>query len=626
MAWSSPVSGGWYNSRVTAEGDSPADVAEAAPYDPAAGPDLDLLRRYEPILAYTAGERFFPVGVEDYMRCCGLRRGEEELVPAGELTTDALVTAARRHPGSRLSLLLVRKPFDRKEVRRYGHARPPIAKSGRLAAVGLFGRVFDVLLRASLFLRGSVPGGVAAAAVDLYERRMNPGRCVYYGRVVREGGYVVLQYWFLYAMNDWRTTFSGVNDHEADWEAVTVYLADTGDGPRPAWVAVSAHDGAGDDLRRRWDDPDLRTSGDHPVVFVGAGSHSGAFVSGQYLVTVNPERLRPVLRGARRVRELIFPWLRDGGRRHGGVGIPFIDYAMGDGEEIGPSRARTWHPVPISDETPWVSAYHGLWGRDTRDWVGGERAPAGPRYERDGRVRTLWADPLGWAGLQKILPDPEGARRELRARIAVLDREMEDTDARIERDRDALRRLRATAVSLGRYESARGLARRRATEVTDAEKALAALVRTRTDLAEERAAHEATLAGPPEPEHPQEHLREPHLPYTPTRGARTRFLHAWAALSTPLFILAIVGVFVVPHEPVTILLAAVVFLFALMEAWARRRLLAFAMGLLTLAGAAAVLTGLGLAVAYGGRYVLLVPLVAVAAVLLVVNLRELFHR
>ncbi len=388
--------------------------------EPDSGPepdaDLTLLRRYEPVLAYTEGERFFPVGVEDYVRCCGLWRGEEPLVPAGELTVDVLVETAGRHADSRLSLLLVQEPFNRREVRRYGHARPPIAKSGRLAAVGLFGRVFDVLLRASLFMRGSVPGGVAAAAANLYERRMDPGNCVYYGRVVREGGYVVLQYWFLYAMNDWRTTFSGVNDHEADWEAVMVYLAETagpdetaetGRGLRPAWVAVSAHDGAGDDLRRRWDDPDLRIVGDHPVIFVGAGSHSGAFVKGQYLVTVNPARLRPVLRGTRRVKAVAFPWLREG-RRHGGVGIPFIDYALGNGEEVGPSRTRTWHPVRISDETPWVGAYHGLWGRDTRDWVGGERAPAGPRYDRDGRVRTLWADPLGWAGLAEGPARPRG--------------------------------------------------------------------------------------------------------------------------------------------------------------------------------------------------------------------------
>lgn len=596
---------------------------KTAPYP--ADPDLELLRRYEPILAFTAGERFFPVDVEAYLRCCGLWREEECLVPPGELTTERLVAVAGRYPESRLSLLLVQDPFDRKQAWQYSRSRPQIAKSGRLAAVGLLGRVFDVLLRASLLLRGSVPGGVAAAAAELYERRMNPERCTYYGRVVREGGYRILQYWYLYAMNDWRTTFSGVNDHEADWEAVTVYLAETTAGLRPAWVAVSAHDGAGDDLRRRWDDPGLRIVDDHPVVFVGAGSHSGAFARGQYLVTVNPARLRPVVRGTRRVTALAFPWIREG-RRHGGVGIPFIDYAMGDGEEIGPSRPRTWHPVVICDETPWVSRFHGLWGRDTRDWVGGERAPAGPRYERDGRVRTLWADPLGWAGLQKIPPDPEDDRRELRARVAILDKEIEAADASIARDRAELRSLRTAAVSLGHHENVRGLARRRAAEVTEAEAALAALVLTRTDLAEERAAHEATLAHPPDAEEPQAHLREPHVPYTPTRGARTRFLHVWAALSTPLFILAIVGVFAVPHEPVAILLTAVVFLFVTMEAWARRRLLAFATGLLTLAGAGTVMAGLGLAIVFGGRYVLLAPMVVVAGVLLVVNLRELFHR
>ena len=56
--------------------------------------DLELLRRYEPVLSYTDGERFFPVAVEDYVRCCGLWRGEEQLVPAGELTTEVLVATA----------------------------------------------------------------------------------------------------------------------------------------------------------------------------------------------------------------------------------------------------------------------------------------------------------------------------------------------------------------------------------------------------------------------------------------------------------------------------------------------------------------------------------------------------
>jgi len=84
--------------------------------------------------------------------------------------------------------------------------------------------------------------------------------------VVRTAGYTVLQYWYFYPFNDWRSTFYGVNDHEADWETVTVYLVDdpdahtTPDGLRPAWVAASAHDVGGPDLRRRWDgdNPDQR--------------------------------------------------------------------------------------------------------------------------------------------------------------------------------------------------------------------------------------------------------------------------------------------------------------------------------------------------------------------------------
>ncbi|MFL6054467.1 MAG: hypothetical protein ACJ72W_16345, partial [Actinoallomurus sp.] len=314
--------------------------------------DLELLRRYEPILAYTRDERFFPVDAEDYIRCCSLWEGEQRLADAGELTAERLVATAAERTGTALSLLFVQRPFDRREVRAHrARAKPPIARSGRLAAVGLIGRVFDVLLRASLFMRGSVPGGVAAAAADLGERHLSRDRATYYGRVVREGGYVILQYWFLYAMNDWRTTFGGVNDHEADWEAVTVYLA--GEDMRPSWVACSSHEDNGDDLRRRWDDPDLHRLGDHPVVYVGAGSHSGAILKGQYVVTVNPMRLRAYLRGARRVTGFVFPWTRQG-RRYG-VGIPFLDYALGNGKKIGPVEGEhRWRPELISDDTPWV--------------------------------------------------------------------------------------------------------------------------------------------------------------------------------------------------------------------------------------------------------------------------------
>src|SRR5947209_979627 len=185
-------------------------------------------------------------------------------------------------------------------------------------------------------------------------------------------------------MNDWRSTFSGVNDHEADWEMATVYLAERpGAPPEPAWVAFSSHDHAGDDLRRRWDDPELTKHGNHPVLYAGAGSHSGAFVPGDYVVSVDPPPLRKTLAVVRRAQRFLEPW-RDETRPASGLGIPFIDYARGDGRRVGPGQKEQWTATLIDDNTSWVRDYRGLWGLDTEDHFGGERAPAGPRYEREG--------------------------------------------------------------------------------------------------------------------------------------------------------------------------------------------------------------------------------------------------
>ena len=137
-----------------------------------------------------------------------------------------------------------------------------------------------------MLLRGTVPGGTAAAASIKYDaaREKDP-RYVYYGRVVRRRGWIVLQYLYFYFMNDYRSTFHGVNDHEADWEQVFVYLEDAPEGPAPVWIAAAAHDYIGDQLRRRWDDPTFLKDGDHPVVFAGAGSHATYFEQGEYMTS-----------------------------------------------------------------------------------------------------------------------------------------------------------------------------------------------------------------------------------------------------------------------------------------------------------------------------------------------------
>jgi hypothetical protein len=91
--------------------------------------------------------------------------------------------------------------------------------------------------------------------------------------------------------------------------------------------------------------------------------------------------------------------------------------------------------VLIGDETPWARRYRGLWGLDTEDPLRGERAPAGPRYERDGSVRRAWADPVAWAGLLKVPPTEEQSVELLTAAIGELDRRLGELDERVDLDR-----------------------------------------------------------------------------------------------------------------------------------------------------------------------------------------------
>src|SRR5664279_1447235 len=199
-----------------------ADVAE----------DLQLLRRYEPVLRFTRGELFLPMSVENYLATCSLwraapRRLPQRLCAPGELTPSHLADVGAASSTPDLSLRFVENPLGRGEYRAWrrdpGRARLASGRS-RFAVVGLLGRMIDAFLRLSLWLRGSVPGGTAAAAELSYRARADPQSCPYYGHVTRDRGFLVLQYWFFYAMNDWRSTFGGVNDHEADWEQVTIYL------------------------------------------------------------------------------------------------------------------------------------------------------------------------------------------------------------------------------------------------------------------------------------------------------------------------------------------------------------------------------------------------------------------
>jgi hypothetical protein len=579
--------------------------------------DARLLRAFEPVVRLNRGEYFAPVSVERYVREAALwddRGGEAVRVAAPgtfDLATLDEVCGATR--GSGRSLSVVRLDDKDKGSSYIPPAQRPARLRGasRLAAVGLVGRFVDSLNRLSLVFRGSVPGGSAARSYLVQHDRLSPDRPTYYGRVVREGPWIVCQYWYFYAFNNWRSAFGGVNEHEGDWEQVTVYLDGTADRPAdelpsPRWVVFSAHDEVGDDLRRRWDDPDLSlVDGRHPVVFTGAGSHSGAYLSGDYLVTVEPPTLGGLVTVLRWLSRVLTPWSPSA---QAGVGIPYVDYARGDGRVLG-AGGEPWTAVVIDDSTPWVGGYRGLWGLDTRDRLGGERGPAGPRYERDGSVRVSWADPVGWAGLAKVAPSPEVESAYLAARLHQIDRRLAELDDEVSAGR---RDLAMAAVGLSPASpEVRALAPH--------EGRLTERVLEQANLWDER----ARLSSGHEMPDAQAHLSHRRLPLAPATGIRGRLLSWWAVLSTPLVLYAI-GAVLHPAVEVSGTASALAWLALILgvEALVRRRLLAYLLRVV-------VVVAVGVAVYYlwrDWRIVLSWAFVAAGVFVLVSSIREALRR
>ncbi len=584
--------------------------------------DLALLRAFEPVVRFTQGEYFFPVSAERYVARAALWADSEDDDPLleaepGTLSLDSLAARSQVHQGLGRSLSGVVTGTKPSRVGLTKAQRPPRLKGGsRLAAVGLLARAVDALNRVSLIFRGSVPGGSAARSFALQQEHLDPEKPTYYGRVVRDGHWIVCQYWFFYAFNNWRSAFGGVNEHEADWEQVTVYVDGTSDvdGDRlhlPRWVAFSAHDETGDDLRRRWDDPDLTVvDGRHPVVFAGAGSHSGTYLHGDYLITISTPTLGGLVKVLRAVGRFIAPWA--GADGDGGLGIPYVDYARGDGRAVGPS-GDPWHPVLIDDDTAWVRDFRGLWGHDTRDRLGGERGPAGPRYERDGTVRQSWADPVGWAGLAKVAPNPAVEASLIVTRTEQLVARLDRLDDEITQGR---RDLETAAAGLAPASpEVRALA--------EEESRLLRLRMESTQLRDEHARLTASLAAPTAPSAPHAHLEHRRLPLRPVSGLRARLLAGWAVVSTPVILFAAAAV-ASPQAGVSASSVAGAWLVTLLvlEGILRRRFLAVVARIFFVF---ALLVGWHYLV-LDWRYVLAWTLAAAAALLFVVNIRDAVKR
>jgi len=562
-----------------------------------------LLRRFEPVIRSTKGDKFYPMDVEPYVRACSLwvqRPGEEAVcvAPGGKLDLDRLAQqpldeAGAVHflkftdpqdlagPGSRSGRF---RMFGRRAARGLRESREAFrAGRGRLARVGYVSRFVDALYSITLLTRGRVPGESAAAASVSYERIMAEGEHYrYHGRVTRQDGWVVLQYWLFYPFNDWRSGFFGANDHEADWEKIFVYLSESDEGEvRPEWVAYAAHNYTGDNLRRRWDDPEVEKVGEHAVIYVGAGSHASYYAPGEYLTELNIPLPAPLARTANAVRgfwkERLGQYAGEG-EEEGGPGylhIPFVDYARGDGLSIGAGSDRAWDPPRLMLDPPprWVSGYRGLWGLYARDPFEGEDAPAGPMYSRDKSVNRAWYDPVGWAGLDKVPPPDEAleatlARRaDFEARCAALRTEIDKKSQQLKKLGVEVAALRDRShLDTPHEEGARRLAelsrevdRLRAQLATDE-----AVSKSLDEYADRLKAGERDPA--------RSHISRAHRPASEDELRVSRVAEAWAAASVSLMLISFVGIALFEREHLMSMLVLSIALFAFVEAGFRGRL------------------------------------------------------
>jgi hypothetical protein len=562
--------------------------------------DMALLRRFEPVIRSTIGDKFYPMDVEPYVRACSLwvqRPGEQAVcvVRGGKLSLDRLAQQPRDEAGAVHFLKFTdeddlgpdargRRLFRRRAMDRIQARQAFKAGRGRLARVGYFSRFVDALYSIALLARGRVPGESAAAASVAYERIMAENEHYrYHGRVVRQDGWIVLQYWLFYPFNDWRSGFFGANDHEADWEKVFVYLSESGDGQvKSEWVGYAAHNYTGDNLRRRWDDPEVDKVGEHPVIYVGAGSHASYFAAGEYLTELPLPLPRPLARVTHAVRSFwktrLGQYMEDE-EESGGPGyfsIPFVDYARGDGLSVGEGGDKTWdEPRLITDPPPdWVSGYRGLWGLYARDPFEGEDAPAGPMYNRDKSVSRAWYDPVGWAGLDKVPPPPEALEaifeqqaditsrcHALRAEIDVKSRQLKQlgTELSAMRDRSHL-------------DTPYGEAARRVSQLSGE------IDRLRSRLATDEAVSESleeyarrVKAGERDPA--RAHIARAQRPASEDELKFSRVAEAWAAVSVSLMLISFVGIVMFQREHLISMLVFSIAFFTFVEAGFRGRLI-----------------------------------------------------
>jgi len=307
------VAGGFFVDFVNEHGPAASEIPRQSELEPAEAEEL--AQRFAPVLRMDSRELFVPIRQAAYVRDTQLKEEEgrfSRIVDA----SPALDTL----PAVEGTCLHSRGCFRYLDVR--GVEPDPPTKSQRK-----YGALNDHLIRA-----GERP--TVHWQVTRYD----------------DTGEYAVQYWFLYLFN------FRLNEHESDWEQITVRLDED---KKPVDAFYSAHSGG---ETATWDK--VRKDGEHPVVFPALGSHANYFGAGQYRVKIVCKRLIAAIAACFRGRRII------------------VDLADGNGDELRPdSYALVRFAGPVFDGSYGSGNYVVL----TRK----------PDILADPRARPIYADPLG---------------------------------------------------------------------------------------------------------------------------------------------------------------------------------------------------------------------------------------
>ena len=324
--------------------------------------------------------------------------------------------------------------------------------------------------------------------------------------------------------------------------------------------------------------------GEHPIVYVGAGTHASYYSQGEYLTELELRLPSPIARVVDTIRSLWRKRLHqysEDETRSGQNGardlflVPFVDYARGDGAVVGPGQEKEWEPPKLLNppSSAGVSGYRGLWGFYAQEPFEGEDAPAGPMYNRDKSVRREWYDPVGWAGLDKVPTQTEALRTILEQRSNIVTR-CEVLRTEIEEKSDQLKRLGAEVAAMqGKSHLAAPYEAKKLQldELSQEVEQLRAQLVTDKTVSESLEGYAARLQAS-EREPARAHISRALHPVSDDGGRTGRVAELWAAASVGLMLIAFVWIVMFERQAIYSALVASIALFAFLEASFRGRL------------------------------------------------------